>query len=61
MFNSILKLIILLEIFIKEANAEIEMHIVTSKTKVRNCSIKFRVVKPILFLLLKNSFWSIFQ
>ena len=52
-FNSIVELIIALEISTKEANVEIEIETLTAKTKVRKYSIKF------LFLLLDNPFWSI--
>ena len=58
MFNPIVELIISLEILIKEAKAEMEIHIVTAKSKVRKCSMRFRVVQTFLFLLLNNSFWS---
>ena len=36
-FNYIVELITNLEISIKEAKAEMEMHIVTAKTKVKKC------------------------
>ena len=51
-FNTIAELIILFEISTKEAKAEIEMHTVTAKTKIRRCSMQFRVVQTFLFLLL---------
>ena len=38
-FNPIVELKIPLEILIKEAKAEMEIHTVTAKTKVRKCSM----------------------
>ena len=55
--NLIVEIIITLEISTKEAKAEMEIHRVTGKTKVRKCSMQFRFVQT---LLLKNSFWSIY-
>ena len=55
--NLIVEIIITLEISTKEAKAEMEIHRVTAKTKVRKCSMQFRFVQT---LLLKNSFWSIY-
>ena len=58
-FVPIVELIIHIEISIKEEKAEMEIHIVTAKTKVRKCSMGFRVIQTFSFLLLNNSFWSI--
>ena len=55
--NLIVEIIITLETSTKEAKAEMEIHRVTTKTKVRKCSMQFRFVQT---LLLKNSFWSIY-
>ena len=43
-FNTIIELIILLEISIKEAKEEMEIHLLTAKTKLRKCSMQFTVV-----------------
>ena len=59
MFNLIVELIIPLEISNKETKAEMDIHIVTGKTKAQKCSMQFRVVRTILYLLLKDSFCSI--
>ena len=39
MFNPIVQLTILLEILTKEAKAEMKIHTLTAKTKVRKCSM----------------------
>ena len=43
--NPIAKLVILIGIPCKEAQAEIQIHPVTPEAKIRKCSIQFRVVQ----------------
>ena len=54
--NPIAELVIPIGIPSKEAKAEIKIHPVTAKAKIKMCSIYFRVVQIFLFLLLINSF-----
>ena len=50
-FNPIAELVIHIEILIKEAKSELEIHPVIAETKIRKFSIQFRV-----YFLLINTF-----
>ena len=55
-FNPIAELVIPIGKPSKEAKTEIETHPVTVETKIRKCSIYFRVVQTYSCFLLFNSF-----
>ena len=55
MFNPIAELVILIGIPGEEQKAEIEIHPVIAESKLRKCSIQFRVVQTFLCFLLINS------
>ena len=59
-FNPIIELIIPTEISTKEAKAEMEIHILTAKTKVRSVQCDLESYKPFCsYYSSINSFWSI--
>ena len=58
-FNANAELVILMGISIKAAKEEIETHPVIVETKIRKCSIQFRVVQTFLCFLLINLLWFI--